>query len=153
VQRASAANVLNNTADGVDAGQGGGVWSAGFFARLNVSNSVMVGNAATGLDSFGGGIYSDGTTTLQGSSVLSNRVTGGDLFDAGGIYRLDGTVTLTATAVVSNQPFTVATPALFRAVPELRTGRADVPRALSCPLSRHRLTAASVVSRGTPRSR
>ncbi|MFD1524308.1 hypothetical protein [Pseudonocardia yunnanensis] len=103
-------HVLNNTASGLDAALGGGVWSAGFFAKLNISNSVILGNSATGGDSFGGGIYSDGTTALNGTVVLSNRVVGSDLADAGGIYRLDGTVTLTATAVANNQPSNCGNP-------------------------------------------
>jgi len=93
--------IAGNAAIGdVDDPNGGGVWVAS-GGELNVVNSTISGNTAWGS---GGGIYSEGTTSLYSSTVAGN-IADEDAFgggDGGGLARVSQTLTLRNTLVGDN---------------------------------------------------
>ncbi len=86
---------------------GGGIYANG----LNLSDSVVSGNSATGYGAAGGGIYSVGgaenpggdgnDTRLDRCSVTGNRTTGEHSY-GGGIFTLSGGPNNTATMAITN---------------------------------------------------
>jgi hypothetical protein len=72
-------------------GEGGGIDNN---ADLIITNSVISGNGAT----FGGGVFSTGTLTINVSTITDNSASGGE---GGGILNL-GTATITNSVVSNN---------------------------------------------------
>jgi hypothetical protein len=69
---------------------------------LTLDHSTVISNAATGdYDCCGGGISNEGTLTLDHSTVISNTATGDDYGYGGGIDNYYGTVTLINGSIVS----------------------------------------------------
>ncbi|MFE2548034.1 hypothetical protein ACFXGI_05720 [Streptomyces sp. NPDC059355] len=66
-------------------------------STLTLSNSIVRDNRTTGGATTGGGIYSEGTTTLVDTDILSNRAG-----NAGGIGKTVGTLTVTRGNVKFN---------------------------------------------------
>ncbi|MEG4121836.1 choice-of-anchor Q domain-containing protein, partial [Microcoleus sp. N9_B4] len=79
---------------------GGGI-AVGTGSTLNLSNSTVSGNRATGAPAAngkGGGIYNNGTLTVTNSTISGNSAT----FNGGGINNFGGTVTVTNSTISGN---------------------------------------------------
>jgi len=75
-------------------GSGGGICNAG---KLMVTNSILLGNSATG---FGGGIFNDGTGGSGATLTVINSTLSSN-FD-GGIFNSFGTITIIDSTVSNN---------------------------------------------------
>ncbi len=94
---------------------GGGIANDGSSA-LTVTNSTLISNTAS---SFGGGIESEGRTSIQGSTVISNYAGGG-----GGIMLSapDLTAYVTGTALLNNRATVGAGIALYTGTLSMMNG-------------------------------
>lgn len=76
---------------------GGGVY-LGAGDVLNITNSALVGNTATG--GAGGGVYNDGgALSLASVQVSANTASGA----GGGVYNRDGTLSLASVVILQNE--------------------------------------------------
>ena len=96
IQNVSA--VRSNTA-----AYGGGIHNGGGYNNYDgtviVDNSIIVANSAD----LGGGIWSQGTLTIQNGSLIGGADGGNSAERGGGIYNHSGTLTLSETNVCANQ--------------------------------------------------
>ncbi|TWU56617.1 Dockerin type I repeat protein [Rubripirellula tenax] len=91
----------NRTA-GPAAGQGGGIYLGMGSGSATLLNSTLSGNSTSGADSWGGGIYSFGSSvTLTGSTLSGNRTTGNG--SSGGGIASYGKVTLFGSTLSNNR--------------------------------------------------
>lgn len=93
--------VSGNTTSGT-AGTGssaGGIHNEGI---LNVTNSTISGNVEnTGGNNHGGGLWTNGPTTINSSTITDNQAGGMD--SASGIFRAGGTVTIRNSIIAANR--------------------------------------------------
>jgi hypothetical protein len=82
------------------AGEGGALYN--YDGSLTVNSSMVKENtaASTHYGGYGGGVYSYGSLTLNGSTVTGNQAPNGD---GGGVYNDGGRVTLIQSTVSGNQ--------------------------------------------------
>ncbi len=89
------------TIDGLTITGGSAEDGGGIYSEgtLTVIGSTLVGNSATGQYGYGGGIYSSGTLTVTGSTLVGNSA----VYYGGGIYnRYGSTLTVTSSTVAGN---------------------------------------------------
>ncbi|GEM_PF-1835011 len=110
-------NVAGESGNGVDGGNGGGVYIETGSGMVQIVNTEISGNAAgavdigisTGNGGKGGGIYNaGGNTQIDGSTISANHAgnafsTIGNGGDGGGIYNFLGKMTITNSTFYANQ--------------------------------------------------
>ncbi|MEJ6486802.1 Calx-beta domain-containing protein [Nostoc punctiforme UO1] len=73
-------------------------------AALDLYNSTITGNKASGSFNNGGGIYNSGVVYLRNGSTISNNIAaGGSSQEGGGIYNSNGTVIAINSTISNNQ--------------------------------------------------
>ncbi|WP_138499256.1 Calx-beta domain-containing protein [Nostoc sp. PA-18-2419] len=73
-------------------------------AALDLYNSTVTGNKASGSYNNGGGIYNSGVVYLRNGSTISNNIAaGGSSQEGGGIYNVNGTLIATNSTISNNQ--------------------------------------------------
>jgi predicted outer membrane repeat protein len=88
----------NTSSFGGTTGIGGGISVIGASAALTLNDSAVVGNTGK---SFGGGIYSQGTTTITRSVIAGNHLAS-SVNGGGGVYATLGTVSIGSTIIANN---------------------------------------------------
>jgi predicted outer membrane repeat protein len=82
---------------GINGVVGGAIWVRS-GAVLDLKDSAVVDNTA---DTYGGGIYSQGTLTISGSVITDNHVVNSSS-QGGGIYAVSGTAAMGSSIVANN---------------------------------------------------
>jgi parallel beta-helix repeat protein len=77
---------------------GGGVWQQSATASLGMTGCTVNGNQATVSTAHGGGVFSQGTTTVSNCTIANNTVGS----NGGGIYVQGAGLTITGTTVSGN---------------------------------------------------
>ncbi|XVE12725.1 MAG: hypothetical protein HCA05_27115 (plasmid) [Dolichospermum sp. DET68] len=73
-------------------------------AALDLYNSTVTGNKASGFSNSGGGIYNSGFVYLRNGSIVSNNIAAGDSSqEGGGIYNSGGTLIATNSTISNNE--------------------------------------------------
>ncbi|MBO1055424.1 MAG: hypothetical protein HEQ27_02390 [Dolichospermum sp. JUN01] len=73
-------------------------------AALDLYNSTVTGNKASGFFNRGGGIYNSGFVYLRNGSIVSNNIAAGDSSqEGGGIYNSGGTLIATNSTISNNE--------------------------------------------------
>ncbi|MEH2114425.1 hypothetical protein [Nostoc sp.] len=97
-------SLQNVVATGGNISSSGGGIRVDSNAALDLYNSTVTGNKASGSFNNGGGIYNSGVVYLRNGSTISNNIAaGGSSQEGGGIYNSNGTLIAINSTISNNQ--------------------------------------------------
>ncbi|MEH2052058.1 Calx-beta domain-containing protein [Nostoc sp.] len=97
-------SLQNVVATGGNISSSGGGIRVDSNAALDLYNSTVTGNKASGSFNNGGGIYNSGVVYLRNGSTVSNNIAaGGSSQEGGGIYNSNGTLIAINSTISNNQ--------------------------------------------------